>query len=202
MTITTLDPKTALAGIDLQKGIVALPTAHPVNEVVKHAVELPDAYRSHALPVVLVNVAGGAPGRAEQPLNLAELLLDWADLVPELQQQPKDHIIAKRTWGAFTNTGLDETLKKQGVTHVLIAEVATSVGVESAARYAHELGVQHDTGHRCHDRHKCRCPNQQHHANVPKAGRDGYYLADHRYARQHAPVSSFSEEISVRRASR
>jgi nicotinamidase-related amidase len=70
MTITTLDPKTALVVIDLQKGIVALPTAHPVNEVVKHAVELLDAFRSHGLPVVLVNVAGGAPGRAEQAETL------------------------------------------------------------------------------------------------------------------------------------
>jgi nicotinamidase-related amidase len=39
MPVTTLDPKTALIVIDLQKGIVALPTAHPTNEVVKHASE-------------------------------------------------------------------------------------------------------------------------------------------------------------------
>jgi nicotinamidase-related amidase len=37
MPVTTLDPKTALVVIDLQKGIVGLPTAHPINEVVKHA---------------------------------------------------------------------------------------------------------------------------------------------------------------------
>ena len=71
MAITTLDPKTALVVIDLQKGIVALPTAHPVNEVVKHASELLDAFRSHGLPVVLVNVVGGAPGRAEQARSLS-----------------------------------------------------------------------------------------------------------------------------------
>jgi nicotinamidase-related amidase len=140
MTITTLDPKTALVIIDLQKGIVALPTAQPVNEVVKHASELLDAFRSHGLPVVLVNVAGGAPGRSEQTRSLAGLPADWADLVPELTQQPDDHIVTKRTWGAFTNTGLDEHLKKLGVTQVVIAGVATSVGVESTARYAHELG--------------------------------------------------------------
>ena len=140
MTITTLDPKTALVVIDLQKGIVALPTAHPVNEVVKHAGELLDAFRSHGLPVVLVNVAGGAPGRAEQSRSLAGLPADWADLVPELNQQPEDHIVTKRTWGAFTNTGLDEHLKKLGVTQVVIVGVATSIGVESTARYAHELG--------------------------------------------------------------
>ena len=31
-------------------------------------------------------------------------------------------------------------LKKLGVTQVVIAGVATSIGVESTARYAHELG--------------------------------------------------------------
>jgi nicotinamidase-related amidase len=140
MAITTLDPKTALVVIDLQKGIVALPTAHPVNDVVKRASELLDAFRSRGLPVVLVNVAGGAPGRAEQARNLAALPADWADLVPELKQQPDDHIVTKKTWGAFTNTGLDEHLRKLGVTQVVIAGVATCIGVESTARYANELG--------------------------------------------------------------
>jgi Transcriptional regulators len=66
MALTTLDAKTALVVIDLQQGIVALPTAHPTAEVVKRSVGLIDAFRRHGLPVVLVNVAGGAPGRAEQ----------------------------------------------------------------------------------------------------------------------------------------
>jgi len=140
MTVTTLDPKTALVVIDLQKGIVSFPTAHPVDEVIKHASELVDAFRSHGLPVVLINVAGGAPGRTEQARNLAGLPADWADLIPELKQQPEDYIVTKRTWGAFTNTGLDEHLKKLGVTQVVIAGVATSIGVESTARYAHEQG--------------------------------------------------------------
>jgi nicotinamidase-related amidase len=140
MTITTLDPNTALVVIDLQKGIVSIPTVHPVDEVIKHASALIDAFRSHGLPVVLVNVAGGAPGRTEQARNLAGLPADWADLIPELKQQPEDYIVTKRTWGAFTNTGLDEHLKKLGVTQVVIAGVATSIGVESTARYAYEQG--------------------------------------------------------------
>jgi nicotinamidase-related amidase len=66
MTVTTLDPKTALVVIDLQKGIVSRPTVHPVAEVVKHASALAAAFRRHGLPVVLVNVAGVASGRTEQ----------------------------------------------------------------------------------------------------------------------------------------
>jgi nicotinamidase-related amidase len=140
MPLTTLDPKTALVVVDLQKGIVALPPAHLIGEVVKQASALADAFRKHGLPVVLVNVAGGAPGRAEQTRSLGELPPDWTELIPELNRQPSDHIVTKRTWGAFTNTGLEAHLKTLGVTQVVIAGVATSVGVESTARYAHENG--------------------------------------------------------------
>ncbi len=66
MAVTTLDPKTALVVIDLQNGIVGLLTVHLTGEVVKGASELVDAFRRHGLPVVLVNVTGGAPGRAER----------------------------------------------------------------------------------------------------------------------------------------
>jgi nicotinamidase-related amidase len=140
MAVTTLDPKTALVVIDLQKGIVALPTAHPAGEVVWRASALADAFRSHGLPVVLVNVAGGAMGRTEQSRNRGELPAGWADLVPELNEQPEDHRVTKRTWGAFTNTDLEDHLKKLGVTQVVIAGVATSIGVESTARHAYERG--------------------------------------------------------------
>jgi len=140
MAVTTLDPKSALILIDLQNGIVAYPTAHPVGEVVKKASELAEAFRRKGLTVALVNVTGGAPGRVEQSRSAGERPAGWADLLPELNQQPTDHTVTKRTWGAFTNTGLEEHLKKLGVTQVVIAGVATSAGVESTARQAHECG--------------------------------------------------------------
>ncbi len=141
MAVTTLDPKTAFIVIDLQNGILTLPAVHPVDEVVQHAGALADAFRRHGLPVVLVTVAGGAPGRTEQASRGAgQRPAGWADLVPELNQQPGDHTVTKRTWGAFHETGLDEHLKALGVTQVVIAGVATSAGVESTARHAHELG--------------------------------------------------------------
>lgn len=140
MSLTTLDPKTALIVIDLQKGILSFPTAHPTADVVKQAGALADAFRRHGLPVVLVNVDGGAPGRSEQSRNMGELPPDWAELVPELNRQAADHTVTKRTWGAFTNTDLEQFLKKSGVTQVVIVGVATSFGVESTARNASELG--------------------------------------------------------------
>jgi nicotinamidase-related amidase len=140
MAVSTLDRKTALIVIDLQTGIVGMPTVHPVADVIQHARELADAFRSHHLPVVLVNVTGGAPGRAEQSRAGQARPEGWDRLIPELNQQPGDHTVTKRTWGAFTNTDLDVYLKSQGVTQVVVVGVATSFGVESTARQAHELG--------------------------------------------------------------
>ncbi|MGN7981736.1 cysteine hydrolase [Burkholderia sp. 22313] len=140
MSTTRLDTNTALVVIDLQKGIVALPTSHPVAPVIERTRELLDAFRSRGLPVVLVNVDGGAPGRTQQPPRKDPFPADWAELVPELNRQPGDHVVTKKTWGAFTGTGLDAYLKAAGVTQIVLAGIATSIGVESTARQAHELG--------------------------------------------------------------
>lgn len=139
MAVTALDPKTAL--LDLQKGIVTIPAAHPAAGVVANAAALADAFRKHHLPVVLVNVGGGAPGRTEAPPRGGDRPADWAELVPELHQQPSDILVTKKTWGAFTGTGLGEKLKALGVTQVVVAGIATTFGVESTARQAHELGM-------------------------------------------------------------
>jgi nicotinamidase-related amidase len=140
MTISPLDAKAALLIIDLQRGIVGLPVAHPIADIVNNAARLADAFRSHDLPVVLINVDATAPGRAEQSRRVSEFPAGWTDLVPELNRQPSDHIVTKRTWGAFTNTDLEKYLKERGVTQVVITGVATTAGVESTARHAHELG--------------------------------------------------------------
>lgn len=140
MAITVLDSKTALLLIDLQQGIVALPTAHPVESVIQHASSLARKFRSLGLPVVLTTVQGAPQGRTEQGYNLAQIPDGWADLVPELDLQTTDHQIVKRQWGAFTNTNLLVYLRLLSVTQVVIAGISTSIGVESTARHAHELG--------------------------------------------------------------
>jgi nicotinamidase-related amidase len=144
MPLTKLDSTAALIVIDLQKGVVNLPTAHPVGGVVKNASTLADEFRRHGLPVVLVTVTGTPPGRTDQAQSTGQLNRQfpagWADLVPELNYQPADHAVTKQTWGAFTNTDLAEHLKTTVVTQIAIAGVTTSLGVESTARQAHELG--------------------------------------------------------------
>ena len=139
MAATTLDPVSALIVIDMQKGIVALPTVHPAAEITDRVAQLARAFRQHGLPVILVNVAGGSPGRTEVTYHFTPPS-DWAELIPELEQHPDDHTVTKLQWGAFHGTSLDHFLRRRGVTQVVLAGISTSIGVESSARSAHDLG--------------------------------------------------------------
>lgn len=140
MPVTTLDPSTALIVVDLQKGIVGSSFLHPIDGIVDRSRALLGAFRERGLPVVLVNVAGAAPGRTERQRRIEPYPAGWTDFIPELNQQPGDIVVTKRTWGAFTDTGLEGRLKSLGVTQVVVAGVATGTGVESTARQAYEHG--------------------------------------------------------------
>jgi nicotinamidase-related amidase len=140
MPLTTLDTNAALIVIDLQKGIVALPTAHPGSEMVARSAELARAFRERGLPVVLVNVIAPAPGRTDAGPRVFNFAADWAELAPELDQQPSDILISKQRVGAFIGTALQEELQKRGVTQVFLTGIATGSGVESTARSAFDYG--------------------------------------------------------------
>ncbi|MFE2734918.1 cysteine hydrolase family protein [Streptomyces sp. NPDC056723] len=140
MSLTTVDARTALLVVDLQEGTVGLPTVHPAGEIVDRAAELATVFRSAELPVVLINVAGGAPGRNELPKSNKAPAPNWADLVPQLKAEAGDHRVTKRTWDAFPATDLHDYLQSQKVTQVVLAGIATSIGVESTARTAYALG--------------------------------------------------------------
>lgn len=140
MPLTTLDRNTALLVIDLQKGLLAYPALQPLVEIAAKAATLAEAFRGHDLPVVLVNVGAGAPGRTERPPSVSTPPAGWADLLPELGRQPQDLVLTKRTWGAFASTDLAAQLKERAVSQVVIAGFSTSIGVESTARQAFEGG--------------------------------------------------------------
>ncbi len=140
MPLTILDPVAALVVIDLQRGLVSFPTVHPIADVVGRSGVLAGAFRRHRLPVVLVTVVGVPPGRTEQARFRGDLPDGFADLVPELDRQPDDHLVTKRTAGAFTGTGLEAHLRSRGATQLVLAGIATGMGVESTARQAYELG--------------------------------------------------------------
>jgi nicotinamidase-related amidase len=137
---TKLDPQSALIVVDLQKGLRNIRSIHPLAGVIDHSCELIRAFRKQKLPVVLVNVAGSAPGRTEEPRWQREIPADFSELIPELDQQENDILITKRTWGASANTDLEAQIKARSVTQVVLAGVATGTGVEATASQAYESG--------------------------------------------------------------
>jgi nicotinamidase-related amidase len=139
MALTQIDSVAALVVIDMQKGVVALPTAHPVSEITGRIAQLARAFRERNLPVVLVNVSALAPGRTEARFNFKPPA-DWTELVPELDRQPSDYLVTKLQVGAFYGTPLDLHLRRRRVTQVMLTGIATSAGVESTARNAYDHG--------------------------------------------------------------
>jgi nicotinamidase-related amidase len=145
--VTTLDPRTALVVIDLQKGIAAADTQpYPAAEVVARSAQLADAFRARDLPVVLVRVSRSAdggdavPGRTQTQRRAGVPPQGWDVIVDELAGHPGDLLVTKRNWGAFYGTDLDLQLRRRGVTQIVLCGIATSIGVESTARAAHEHG--------------------------------------------------------------
>jgi len=140
MPLSQLDTNCALIVIDLQKGIVGLPTAHPSAAVVGQSVQLVKAFRAKGLPVVLVNVNGAAPGRTDTGPSKMAFTSDWTELVPELGHDANDHHVTKQRRGAFLGTDLHAWLTERDVTQIVMAGIATSIGVESTARSAYDYG--------------------------------------------------------------
>ncbi|MEU7145286.1 isochorismatase family protein [Nocardia sp. NPDC046473] len=148
MALSTLDARTALVLIDLQQGITAIPGApHSMPEVIARATELADAFRAHQLPVILVRVSGApdgsdfAQGRTDAPRRTGGTRPDgWDVIVDELAGHAEDLVVTKRNVGAFYGTDLELHLRRRGITQIVLAGVATSMGVESTARAAHDHG--------------------------------------------------------------
>lgn len=150
MPLTTLDDRTALVVVDLQNGVLARPSApHTAQDVISRAVELAGAFRANGLPVALVRFTHAddrsdvAPGRTDMSARFsggAPQPAGWDVIVDDLAGHPEDILVTKRNWGSFHGTDLDLRLRRLGVTQVVLAGIATSIGVESTARAAHEHG--------------------------------------------------------------
>jgi nicotinamidase-related amidase len=145
---TTLDPATALVLIDLQRGITAMPTVHPADEIVERAARLAAAFRAHDLPVIAIRVAfspdGGDVPRTRTAASGPAVTRgpDWSELRPELGIGGGDLVITKRGWNAFYGTELDLQLRRRRITGIVLAGISTSIGVESTARAANERAYE------------------------------------------------------------
>ncbi|MFJ9817540.1 hydrolase [Streptomyces sp. NPDC101151] len=150
MSVSTLDPRTALVVIDLQRGIVSMPTQpHAAADVVARTAELADAFRARDLPVVLVRVsfapdwADAVPGRTETQARGLAFPEGWDVIVDELSGHPGAIHVTKHNWSALHGTDLDVQLRRRGITQIVLTGISTSIGVESTARdaYAHGYHV-------------------------------------------------------------
>ena len=143
-----LEPKTtALILIDLQQGIVASNVApYSSAQVVENARVLSKAFRAAGATVVFSHVlvtelltpevdAPTPPKSGPPPANASEL-------VGELDVQPTDVVVAKRQWGAFYGTDLEQQLRRRGIKTLVMGGIATNMGVESTARAAFDMGYE------------------------------------------------------------
>ena len=143
--------RTGLVIIDLQKGIAGMGRnlePYSAEEVIGKASELADACRKNNIPVFLVHINPAKETRLNPPADnpmlstSTELPHDWAELVSELGRQAGDVIITKHHWGAFYGTDLDMQLRRRGIDTIILCGIATSIGVESTARFAYEYGYK------------------------------------------------------------
>jgi len=137
----------ALVLVDLQQGILPFAKApRDAAAVLANAAPLADAFRRSKAPVVRVKVGWSADGgdalkaTVDAPAPPAPSTTDWLADPPELPMRPGDIAILKRQWGAFHGTELDLQLRRRGIRTLVLCGIATSIGVESTARFAWELG--------------------------------------------------------------
>lgn len=136
----TAPEHTALLVVDLQAGTAPYQRTHSVDVVVANVDALARATRDAGGRVVFIRhdpaatpagatQYGGGPRPA--PVAYGSLLLERAD---------DDGNLTRGGWSAFAGTGLDERLRADGVTEVVVVGQATTFGVESTARAAYDLG--------------------------------------------------------------
>lgn len=153
--ITKIDRNTALVLIDFQQGIVKIQIADQIKAVLQNAALLVQAFHKLKLPIFVINVdpigaiwtkirteAPAILPKAESPTIVKKDMPQnrFTDIISEIQTQPEDIHITKKTWNAFFQTPLHDELQKKNITQIVLCGISTSIGVEGTARAASELG--------------------------------------------------------------
>ncbi|MFC8127492.1 isochorismatase family protein [Streptomyces sp. NPDC057302] len=128
-----LEPaSTALVLVDFMPRIIDLSLGPRSGAEALHAAcALAERFRAGGAPVVAVRVE--RPQVAEQPPG-SELHQRVAALA--------DETVVKGTIGSFHHTGLHDLLQGRKVTTLVLAGIATNMGVESTARTASDHGYE------------------------------------------------------------
>lgn len=140
-----LNPKvTALVLIDLQNAVLGHETRpYSASEVLERSRALAEAFRAKGALVVYVRVplheflSLPVDEARTLPKDLPAAASEIADGAGMLSS---DLLISKRHWGAFAQTSLESELRSRGVETVVLAGIATNIGVESTLRQGTGLG--------------------------------------------------------------
>jgi nicotinamidase-related amidase len=140
-----LNPKTtALVLIDLQNGVLSREAKpYSVSEVLERARALVDAFRAKGALVVYVRVllSDFLSLPVDEAMTLPKDIPAAASEIAEAAgKQEGDLLITKRHWGAFAQTTLESELRSRGIEEVVLAGIATNMGVESTLRQGTGLG--------------------------------------------------------------
>lgn len=133
----------ALIAIDLQVSNEHLPfQPHSFADVVRNVNVVAAAVRASGGLVVhthvLLTEMSNPP--ADEPLPDAATVGDATQFATGAGPAPGDVVVAKRQWGAFYATDLDQQLRRRKIETLLIGGVATEFGVESTVRAAYDQG--------------------------------------------------------------
>lgn len=139
--------RTALVMIDLEHGIVGRQWApYSGQQVVGNCVLLSQEMRERGGTVIFVRVLLDQllPLPADKPSHAGSVAPppEASQLVPEAHVEATDIVITKRQWGAFYGTGLDQLLRRNHIRTIIMAGIATNMGVESTARAAFDRGYE------------------------------------------------------------
>lgn len=138
--------KTALVIIDLQNRNINIRSLapHSSSQVVANACRLTDAFERKGAFVVLVKVS---------TFDGNDILIPKSDMMRVPSKEPDDYVselkkyknaypITKRQWGAFYGTDLDLQLRRRAIDTIVLCGISTSLGVDTTAREAYQLGYQ------------------------------------------------------------
>lgn len=64
----------------------------------------------------------------------------WDMLLPEMNRQPNEPVVVKRTFNAFYASDLDLQLRRHGIETILLTGIQTNFGVEGTGRSAYDRG--------------------------------------------------------------
>ena len=130
---------TALLLIDIQKGLQELDfygeeRNNPNAEA--NSAKLLEAFRSKNMPIYHVQHCSLNPDSPLHPTNPGN------DFNPLVQPKENEPIFKKHVNSAFIGTDLENTLKKDGISEVVIAGLTTEHCVSTSTRMAANLGFK------------------------------------------------------------